>query len=264
MAKNDEEKATGTQLLDRAVAILNHLGEVGRSGARVSDIAETLGLNMSTAHRIIAGLERHRYIEKDAATKRYRLGLALFALGAKAADTTGLRRVSHPALMRIASQTGDTVFLMARNGFNVVCVDRQEGTYMIDSLTGSVGGQIPLGVGPASQVILAYMPEREAEVVLEANASQYRRFNGLSVPEIRRSLASIRKQRFAADHGHLVEGISALAVPIIPRNGDIAGSIAINMTSARLSPDRLVTLLDLLQHEVRQIEQLVDPETLAG
>lgn len=265
MAKNDEDKATGTQLLDRAVAILNHLGEVGRGGARVSDIAETFGLNMSTAHRIIAGLERHRYVEKDPTSKRYRLGLALFALGAKAADTTGLRRVSHPALMRIASQTGDTVFLMARNGFNVVCVDRQEGTYMIDSLTGSVGGQIPMGVGPASQVILAHMPEREAEVVLEANASQYHRFNGLSVAEIRQSLTTIREQRFAADHGHLVEGISALAVPIIPVSGDVAGSIAINMTSARLGADRQSALLAMLREEVRQIEQLVGPETaLAG
>jgi DNA-binding IclR family transcriptional regulator len=260
MAKSVEDKATGTQLLDRAVLILNHLGEVGRGGARVSDIAETFELNMSTAHRIIAGLERHRYVEQDPISKRYRLGLALFALGAKAADTTGLRRVSHPALMRIASKTGDTVFLMARNGFNVVCVDRQEGTYMIDSLTGSVGGQIPMGVGPASQVILANMPEREAEAVLEANAGQYKRFNGLSVAEIRRSLATIREQRFAADHGHLVEGISALAVPIISAGGDVAGSIAINMTSARLSSDRQATLLAMLREEIRQIEGLISPE----
>jgi DNA-binding IclR family transcriptional regulator len=256
MAKSDEDKATGTQLLDRAVAILNHLGEVGRNGARVSEIAETFGLNTSTAHRIIAGLERHRYVERDALTKRYRLGLALFALGAKAADTTGLRRHAHPALMRIASQTGDTVFLMARNGFNTVCVDRQEGTYMIDSLTGSVGGQIPLGVGPASQVILASMPEREAEVVIDVNAPQYARFNGLSAREIRASLPDIRAQRYAADHGQLVEGISALAVPIILASGDVAGSIAINMTSARLRPERMETLLALLRSEIREIEGL--------
>src|SRR5262245_13194845 len=132
MNGDDDTRATGTQLLDRAVAILSHLGEVGRGGARVSEIAEVFGLNISTAHRIISSLERHRFVERDPESKRYRLGLALFALGAKAADTTGLRRLSHPALMRLASQTGDTVFLMARNGFNTVCVDRQEGAYVID------------------------------------------------------------------------------------------------------------------------------------
>jgi DNA-binding IclR family transcriptional regulator len=259
MTKGDEDKATGTQLLDRAVAMLNYLGEVGRGGARVSEIAEAFGLNMSTAHRIISGLERHRYVERDSGSKRYRLGLALFALGAKAADTTGLRRLCHPMLMRLASLTEDTTFLMARNGFNTVCVDRQEGTYIIDSLTGQVGGQIPLGVGPASQVILAMLPEREAEVVIEANAIQYGRFNGLSADAVRKRLPTIREQGFAADHGQLVEGISALAVPIILASGDVAGSIAINMTSARLKPKRLAELLRLLRSEVAAIEGSLAP-----
>lgn len=254
MSSVDEIKATGTQLLDRAVGILNHLGEVGRGGARVSEIAELFDLNISTAHRIIAGLERHRFVERDPETKRYRLGLALFALGAKAADTTGLRRICHPALLRIASQTGDTVFLMARNGFNTVCVDRQEGTYIIDSLTGHVGGQIPLGVGPASQVILAMMPARDAEAVLEANAPAYRRYKGLSAAKVRASLPVIRDQRYAVDDGRLVEGISALAVPILSGQEDVAGALAVNMTSARLKPDRLGDLLALMRREVAEIE----------
>jgi DNA-binding IclR family transcriptional regulator len=260
--KATDEKATGTQLLDRAVAILNHLGEVGRQGARVSDIAELFGLNMSTAHRIISGLERHRYVERDEATKRYRLGLALFALGAKAADTTGMRRVCHPALMRIAAETGDTVFLMARNGFNTVCVDRQDGGYRIDSLTGQVGGQIPLGVGPASQAILAMLPAKEAEIILSANRAHYARFNGLTVDQIRHELPVIRAHRFAVDDGKLVEGISAVAVPVVVANGDVAGAIAINMTSARLRNRRVEDLVGILRREIAEIEAKINPHDL--
>ena len=254
-----DEKATGTQLLDRAVAILNHLGEIGRAGARVSDIAETFGLNMSTAHRIITGLERHRYVERDEATKRYRLGLALFALGAKAADTTGMRRVCHPALLRIAAETGDTVFLMARNGFNTVCVDRQDGGYRIDSLTGQVGGQIPLGVGPASQAILAMLPEKEADIILSANRALYGRFNGLTVDQVKHELPIIRARRFAIDDGRLVEGISAIAVPVVVATGDVAGAIAINMTTARLRNRRVEDLVGTLRREVAEIESKINP-----
>lgn len=258
-----ETKATGTQLLDRAVAILNYLGEVGRGGVRASEIAETFELNMSTAHRIIAGLERHQYVERIPGTKYYRLGLALFALGAKAADTTGLRRVCHPVLMRLAAQTGDTVFLMARAGFNTVCVDRQEGTYIIDSLTGHVGGQIPLGVGSASQAILAHLPAGEVSVVLETNGSLYPRYNGLTAGEIEASLPAIRRQGYAVDHSHLVEGISALAVPILLESGEVAGSIAINMTSARLKPKREKTLVGLLKDEISALQSVLRPTDLA-
>ena len=91
----DPEQTTGTQLLDRTVAMIKLLGEFGEKGARMSEIAESLGLTASTAHRIV-GAERHGLIERERATQRYRLGLALFALGATAADGTGLRKLCRP------------------------------------------------------------------------------------------------------------------------------------------------------------------------
>src|SRR5262245_22904939 len=176
----------------------------------MAEIAEGLGLKTSTAHRIVSALERHGLIERERATRRYRLGLALFALGATAADGTGMRKLCRPALLRLAAETGDTVFLMARSGLNVVCVDRQEGSYMIDSLTGHVAGQIPMGVGPASQAIMAFLPDDEAEAIIEANAPLYARYHALSAYKVRSGLPQIRAQGYALDHGELVAGISAL------------------------------------------------------
>lgn len=109
------------------------------------------------------------------------------------------------------------------------------------------------------------MPEREADVVIDVNAPQYKRFNGLSESAIRASLPIIRAQGYAVDDGQLVEGISALAVPIVLGNGDVAGSVAINMTSARLRPERLQTLLALLLSEIHEMETLASPhETLTS
>ncbi len=258
-AEPDSEKAAGVQLLGRAVAILKYLGEIGGQGARAATLAEALNLKASTAHRIIAALERHGLVERERATKRYRLGLSVFALGAQAADGTGFKRLCHPSLLRLAAETGDTVFLMARNGFNTVCVDRQEGSYMIDSLTGQVGGQIPLGVGPASQAILAFLPPEEAELILQTNAPSYPRFNKLSAEEIATRLPDIREQGYAFDHGRLVEGISALAMPILPRGRDVVGALAINMTSARLQSGRLPELIQLLAREIKGIEESINP-----
>ena len=250
---------TGTQLLDRAAAILKYLGEAGSEGAKASELTDAVGLKASTGHRIISALERHGFIEREKATKRYRLGLSLFALGAQAADGTGFRRLCRPSLMRIAAETGDTVFLMARSGFNVICVDREDGTYVLDSLTGYIGGQIPLGVGTASQAILAFLAVEEAQVILEKNAPHYARFNNLTADQVAKHLPEIRQVGYALDHGQLVEGISALAVPIRPSGRDVVGSITINMTSARLGPGRLEPLVALLRREVQSIERLINP-----
>jgi DNA-binding IclR family transcriptional regulator len=253
------QPSPGTQLLDRAIAILRQLSEAGEGGIKSSEIIERLQLSGPTAHRIIAALERHGFVERERATKRLRLGLALFALGAKAADSTGLRRICRPALLRLAGETGDTVFLMARSGLNAVCVDRQEGTYILDSLTGHVGGQIPLGVGSASEAILAFLPEREVEAVLKANAHLYPAFNGLTADEILAALPQIRERGYAVDHGRLVVGISALAVPLRPPGRDVIAALTINMTSPRLSGDRLQSLVAMLQAEALDIQAQVNP-----
>lgn len=263
--KIELDQSTGTQLLDRAVALLNHLGDIGERGARAQEVAKALGLTAPTAHRILAALQRHGLVEREIATKRYRLGLLLFAIGAKAADGTGLRRLCRPALSRIAAQTGDTVFLMARSGFNVVCVDRQEGSYIIGSLTGYIGGQVPLGVGSASLAILAYLPVEEAEIVIEANAGLYEDYNGLNANVIRGQLASVREKGYALDQDQLVAGISALAVPILPQGRDVMAALTINMTSARLPKMRIPELVAQLRKEVVTIERGINPlDMLAG
>lgn len=253
------DPATGTQLLDRAVAILRVLGDVGQEGATIAEIAEALHLTQSTAHRIVTALERHMLIDREQATKRYRLGLALFAMGAAAADGTGLRRLARPAVLRLSAETGDTTFLMARAGFNTVCVDRQEGGYIIDTLTGHVGGQIPMGVGPASQAILAFLSPSEAEVIIETNAPLYARFANLTPRSIREALPLIRDRGYAIDDGALVAGISALAVPILPRGRDAIAALAVNMTSPRLAAERIPSLVARLRQEAKHIEDSLNP-----
>ena len=227
-------------------------------------MSKQLGLTTTTAHRIMTALERHGLVEREQATHRYRLGLSLFAMGAKAADGTGLRSLCRPALMRLAAETGDTVFLMARSGFNVVCVDRQEGTYVLDSLTGHIGGQIPLGVGSASLAVLAFLPEQEARAIVAANARHYAAFNGLSAEEIDGQLVETRARGFALDQGRLVAGISALAVPIAPKGRDVVAALAINMTSSRLPDERIESIADRLKAEVAIVASELNPFEFAA
>ena len=258
------DKTAGTQLLDRTVAIMKLLGDAGQAGLRPIEVSKQLGLTTTTAHRIMTALERHGLVEREQATHRYRLGLSLFAMGAKAADGTGLRSLCRPALMRLAAETGDTVFLMARSGFNVVCVDRQEGTYVLDSLTGHIGGQIPLGVGSASLAVLAFLPEQEARAIVAANAPRYAAFNGLSVEEIDGQLVETRARGFALDQGRLVAGISALAVPIAPKGRDVVAALAINMTSSRLPDERIGSIADRLKAEVAMVASELNPLQFAA
>ena len=257
--EDDEDGASGsrplgTQLLERVLAILGHLATAGDKGDRLTDIAGAVDLNLSTTHRILAALEHHGLVDREEATKSHRLGLALFALGAQAADGTGLRRLSRPALTRLSAETGETSYLMVRSGLNTVCVDRHPGSYVIESLTQNVGGTLPLGIGSGSVAILSFLPPREIDIVIKANRNQYRGYR-LTQKDVARVVAEGRQNGHIVTHDVLIEGVSGVAMPIRPAGRDVVAAITLNMTTARLADGRLDRLLALLREEVTGIEE---------
>ncbi len=251
-----ESRPSGTQLIDRAVAVLHLLGQSGQEGCRLTELAAGIGLSLPTAHRIVAALERHRLVERDRHRRTVRLGLALFALGAEAADGTGLRRLCRPALLRLSGATSESLFLMARSGLDTICVDRQAGNYLLESLTRHVGGVVPLGLGSASLAIMAHLPPEEIEAVITANAARYASY-GLKIETIRGYLAQARRDGYVVTDGLMIEGIAAVAVPIRPAGQDVTAAIAVNLTSARLTESWKAQLLALMREEIAVIEEQI-------
>jgi len=83
------------QVLERVLAIIDALTKV-REDASVAELAERVKLHKSTAHRLLSILERHRIVERDSETGRYRLGLRLFELGTIAMDRFNIRDRARP------------------------------------------------------------------------------------------------------------------------------------------------------------------------
>jgi len=81
----------------------------------------------------------------------------------------------------------------------------------------------------------------------------------LTSDQVFSQLSAIRQRGFALDRDRLVDGISALAVPIRPQGRDVTAALAINMTSARLSDGRVNALVALLRREIAAIESAVSP-----
>ncbi len=157
--RNEQAKETGVGAVSRLFAVLRCLGECPEGGERVTQLAQQVGLSQPTTHRLLRSLMDEGMVEQDARSKRYRLSLEFFALAARAGQTGNLRDVVRPSLLRLSASLGDSLFLLARSGFDAVCLDRSEGPYPIRTFTGDIGGRVALGVGQGSLAILAFLPE---------------------------------------------------------------------------------------------------------
>lgn len=70
----------GVQSVSRALILLQELAR-SDDGLRVSDLARTTGLAVSTAHRLLTTLEQHGFAQFDAETTLWHVGREAFAVG---------------------------------------------------------------------------------------------------------------------------------------------------------------------------------------
>src|ERR1700754_2810472 len=75
----------------------------------VSELARRLGLATSTVHRMLATLAAERLLAR--APTGYRLGLAVFDLGASVVPRLDLHEAALPAMAMLRASTGETVQL---------------------------------------------------------------------------------------------------------------------------------------------------------
>ena len=109
------------QALDRAFAVLGLLGE-SDVPLGLAQVASSLQLHKSTAHRFLMVLEKHRMVERTASGK-FRLGLKLFDLGNRAIDQYDLRDRARPHLRRLVTETEETAHLCVLEGTHVIYID---------------------------------------------------------------------------------------------------------------------------------------------
>jgi DNA-binding IclR family transcriptional regulator len=248
----------GLQTVDRAVAVLHLLSANGPGGMRLVDVQGRLKLSKPTAHRLLVSLASHGFVEQDEATRRYRLGARLAVLAWSVPQRRpDFGRLALMSAQRIAQRSGDTVFLMACDGFESVCVGRETGSFPIKALTIDVGTRRPLGVGAGGIAVLAAMEPDEARRALDTVAPNLAGYPLTSVELIQRAAEQARRVGYAVSDGQVATGVRAIAVAVRDGRGVPIGSIGIAAIRSRMMPERVKELVPLLFEERAEVERLL-------
>ncbi|AHL35067.1 IclR family transcriptional regulator [Pseudomonas brassicacearum] len=257
--RNNEKSEVGVGAVSRLFAVLRSLGDTVEGGERVTQLAQRIGLSQPTTHRLLRSLMDEGMVEQDARSKRYRLSLDFFALAARAGNTGNLRDLARPAMLRLSASLGDSLFLLARSGFDAICLDRSEGPFPIRTFTGDIGGRVALGVGQGSLVILAFLPEEERDTVIQYNLPRLKDFHLYDEVFLRSEVENVRTLGYAGRNTGVLQGMAGVAVPILDREGRAVAALSVATVSDRLGPDRLPTVVEMLKREAALIGPRVNP-----
>src|SRR6202047_186648 len=97
----------GVQSVDRALSILKTLAE-DDEGYRLSDLAVLTGLSTSTVHRLLATLEKRRFVQFDRAESKWHVGVRSFTVGASFARRRNFTAQAIPYLRKFRDLTRET------------------------------------------------------------------------------------------------------------------------------------------------------------
>ena len=232
--------------LTRYALILRLFGEA-KSDWTIAEIATELEVPVSTVYRTVRDLLAESFLE-PATEGHYRLGSAFIAFDRLIRLTDPIMRVGNVLLQDMARQAGvPCVGVLARLfGDTVMCVADTLPSDNGIRTSYERGRPRPLTRGATSKVILAQLPARRLNRLLEARAARQDRRHAPDPADMRDELALIRKRGYCITRGEVDKGMVGLAAPVSVPGRALMASLSLVVPAAALEDSierRLVLLL---------------------
>jgi len=243
-------ETTGAQSLRRALQLLRLIAEHQEQGIRLTQAMAATGLERSTAHRLLSCLVEEQFAERDPQGKAYRLGIDAMQLGFASMQRVPLVDAYRPLMQRLARLSGDTVFLVIRQGDYCLCLHREEGSFPVKVFTTGVGGRRLLGLGAGGLALMAQLADAEVERIFERHRQEYAQA-GFGHERLQQAVRSTRAMGYADIVDTLTVGVSGVGATFAPSPGTLA-AISFGAITPRLPAERKQEIARLLQTQLAE------------
>ncbi|WP_102271742.1 IclR family transcriptional regulator [Cytobacillus massiliigabonensis] len=208
---------------------------------KISELAESLGLNKSTVSRTMSTLASEGFVFKDPDSKKYRLGLSLLSLGGIVNSQMDIYRESHPVLNRLVQEVGETAHIAVLDNHEVIYLQKVECNHPVKVLT-HIGKRNPPYSTSSGKTLLAYAKEEIIEAVIERGLQRFTRNTIVDPKKLVTHLKHIREKGFAFSIEEFHEGVNSIAAPVYDYQGKVIAALAIVGPKQRIQPSKMPAL----------------------
>lgn len=240
------------QSLVRAFSILNALRDA-EQGMTLTEIATAAKLPRSTTHRLLATMNSVRYVEFDASTNRWTVGLEAFALGASFMQARDIGRLGRPIMRSLMNDVGETVNIGVATAQGVSYIAQARASHN-ECIAVPAGTVLPFCPTASGKVLLAFGTSEQLDpgLIGESPSFDSRRNAAMQRP-LGSELRRVRCQGFAVDNQEHRAGVRCVAAPIFDRSGHARLSLSISGAAGRMPEDRLDRLGQMLANAARRM-----------
>ncbi len=229
--------------LSRGIEILHFLAEAsGPLG--VTETAELLGVDPSTAYRLLTTLERGGFVRQDADSKKYSIGYGVLNVASALLQRMSVAAIADPYLRSMAALTLESTHLAVLDGARAVFVARQSGTGILRVET-TIGSSEPAYCTAVGKALLFDHTEADLTRLFTEPLVRYTPHTITSISDLTAELARIRRDGYAFDDEELHPGVRCLAAPVRDHRRHVVAAFGVSMPATRLTRE---VIPDLVKH----------------
>lgn len=241
------------QSFSKMMDILSCFSTVDRS-LSLAQIAQTAGQPRATAHRMLSALKEIGFIEQDARSGSYGLGIRLFELGSLALANMDLVREAKPFMDRLSRLTSESVHLGVFDGYSVVVVEREEPQERaVRSLVGAESA--PAYCTSVGKAILAFQRPEVVDRIIEAGLKPFTASTHTTAEALRGDLAAIRARGYSIDEGEHQLWVRCVGAPVRNSAGQVFAAVSVTGSAERVTLERTAQLAAMVMQTADSISR---------
>jgi DNA-binding IclR family transcriptional regulator len=236
--KNTPKPVYLVPAVDKALEILGLLRTEGREMS-LAEIAKATGWHKSSVQRVLTTLSYHKFLQRDEATKRYSLGIALADYGRIALNNLDIRQIAKPLLQELVDYSGETAVLAILNDTKMVMIDKKEPLNQIRA-SPFIGTRFPATATSNGKALLAWLPEERVNEILQIEGLPTATKKSITKPGVYRAdLVAVRERGYAIDVEEFQDGVSGVSAPVFNPRGQVIATLSVVGPAFRMTEENI-------------------------
>jgi DNA-binding IclR family transcriptional regulator len=227
--------------LEKGLDILEALA-AEPAGLSQQAVAAKLDRTVGEIFRMLEVLVARGFVDRDAGTGRYALGLKLFDLSHRHPPTRRLLEAALPAMRALADATRQSVHLSVRAGERLLVLAQAEG-FSDMGFSVKPGSSYPFAAERSSARVLAAFGDAEGRAMLGA----------AMLPVLGR----IRRAGFLLTPSHTIAGVTDVCAPVRDAHGAAVATLNLTVLARRGAVPAPRSLAPLVQGAAAQVSAAV-------
>lgn len=236
----------------RAFRILEILAEAEKPLA-LTDIVSHIELPKQTVHRILKQLESAWLVTRGTGGRYYECSARVRQMAISVLMNSGPAAARHAILKHLVDRIGETCNLTILSGDDIVYLDRVETQWPL-RMHLQPGSHVPLHCTSSGKLLLSLLPKMRRERLIASLPLRAQAENTITdLDALREELALTRKRRIGINDQEHLQGLIAIAVPVMLDRNRACAAIAVQAPLGRASIDSLLSFVPELRQAALDI-----------